>query len=871
MLLSSTRAFLLLFVLLTHLTVTAQFTDISEVLGELPSVPTSYNGNGVSFADINGDGWDDLSFGRGTNDPVFFVNNEGVFEPATFSIPNASGGQIHMLLWADYDNDGDMDLLITLNPGKIELWQNDGNFNFVNVSVEAGLDSPILNYSGAAFCDFDHDGDLDLYVSKFYHPNIGISDDRQGVFFRNNGNGTFSEVTNQIGLTLGQRPVFQPVFLDYDGDGWEDLYLITDRVFVENALFKNNGDGTFTNVTIESGAGIMICSMSGTVGDYDNDGDLDIFITNSPTVGSKLLRNNGNGTFDDATEELGVGIHEIGWGGLWLDYDNDTYQDLFASLTTNVLPSFSGNRFYRNNNGTVFTDVSDDLGINDEIVQSYVCAMADFNHDGYYDFFLNNKLGYTPTLFENNGGNNNYLSVSLQGTISNNQGIGSWIKCYAGGQSYVRFKLCGENLIGQNGDRLIFGLKTNEVVDSLVVEWNRGTRDVFYNLEVNQNIHVIEGLSQYHAMYVVSSGEGNLICEGQEIVLEVGEFETYLWSDGSTLDHLVVTEPGVYSVAVLTPYGIIFNFPETEIVAAEESLISPLVNHQQCAGLSDASIELTIDGAPMLSIQWSEPDVSGLLADNLTPGIYHIAATNVFGCTYSHEIHVFEADPITTLSFTENVSCFDASDGHAMVLAFGGAPPYAYDWLGLDPENLPAGDHLMIVSDNNGCSEALAFTVLSPDAVDVNVSVVHATENSLGSAAIQIYGGSAPYSVLWSNSVNDQFFVSDLTAGWHFVQVIDANGCEWQQEFEIMQLTAVDERGIQTCNFYPNPVNTVLSVQNCMLQNAQISIFNTSGQLIKVFVGQDISQLDLSSLTAGVYLLTLQSNDGLIRHRFVKQ
>lgn len=865
------RAFLMLLLLSSYLTLTAQFTDISEVLGDLPSVPTSYNGNGVSFADFNGDGWDDLSFGRGTNDPIFFINNEGVFEPAPFSIPNVSGGQIHMLLWADYDNDGDMDLLITLNPGKIELWQNDGNFNFVNVSVEAGLDSPILNYSGAAFCDFDHDGDLDLYVSKFYHPTIGVSEDRQGVFFRNNGDGTFTEVTNEIGLTLGQRPVFQPVFLDYDGDGWEDLYLITDRVFVENALFRNNGDGTFTNVTVESGAGIMICSMSGTVGDYDNDGDLDIFITNSPTVGSKLLRNNGNETFNDATEELGVGIHEIGWGGLWLDYDNDSYQDLFASLTTNFIASFSGNRFYRNNNGVDFTNVSADLGINDEIVQSYVAAMADFNHDGYYDFFLNNKLGYTPTLFENNGGDNNYLSVSLQGTLSNNQGIGSWIKCYAGGHSYVRFKLCGENLIGQNGDRLIFGLGDIEAVDSLVVEWNRGTRDVFYNLHPNQNIHVVEGLSQYDAMSVVSSGEGNFICEGQEIVLDVGDFETYLWSDGSTLDHLVVTESGVYSVAVLTPFGVIYNFPETEIVAAEESLITPMVNHQQCAGLSDASIELLIEGAPMLTVQWSEPDVSGLLVGDLTPGVYHVDATNVFGCAYSHEVHIFEAEPITTLSFTEDVSCFDDSDGLAMVMAFGGAPPYSFDWLGLDPENLPAGDHLMIVSDSNGCGEALSFTIQSPEAVEVNVSVVHATEGSLGAAAIQVYGGTPPYDVAWSNSPSDQFFVSDLTAGWYSVLVIDANGCEWLQEFEVMQLTAVNDYDEQNCHFYPNPVSTSLNIQNCSLQNAQIFIYNTSGQLVKIFNGQNTSQFDLSFLTPGVYVLTVQSNEGLIRQRFVKQ
>jgi hypothetical protein len=296
-----------------------------------------------------------------------------------------------MLLWVDYDNDGDLDLLVTKNNGPIELWQNDGSFNFTNVAEAAGFPNENFEYTGAAFCDYDHDGFLDLYVAKFYHPNISIADNKRGVLYRNNGDGTFTDVTELAGVQVGQRPCFQPVFLDYNNDGWEDLYLITDRVFVENALFRNNGDGTFTNVTTESGAGLMICSMTGTIGDYDNDGDLDVFISNSHTIGSKLLRNEGNDTFTEASAVLGVNLHQLGWGGLWLDYDNDTWQDLFMSLTNNGLIPFSGNRFYRNNEGESFTDVSDETGINDVVTESYVSIMADIDHDGYYDFYLNNK------------------------------------------------------------------------------------------------------------------------------------------------------------------------------------------------------------------------------------------------------------------------------------------------------------------------------------------------------------------------------------------------------------------------------------------------------------------------------------------------
>ncbi len=854
-------------ILVCVLRVDAQFADVSDQLGVLPSVMTSYNGNGASFTDFNNDGWDDLSFGRGVYDPVFYVNNQGVFEPAPFSIPNIDGKQIMMLLWADYDGDGDMDLLITKSQGKIELWNNDGNFNFTEVAQEIGLATPDLFMSGAAFCDYDHDGDLDLYVATFYHPTLGVEAVKEPMFFRNNGDGTFTNATQEVGLQLGQRPMFQPLFMDIDGDGWEDLYLITDRVFVENALFKNNGDGTFTNITDASGAGIMICSMTGTVGDYDNDGDLDVFISNSHVVGSKLMRNNGNDTFSEVASELGVNINQLGWGGMWLDYDNDTWQDLFMGLTNNGLVNYQGNRFFRNDEGQGFTNVSAEVGIIDEITETYVAIMADFDHDGYYDFFNNNKQGHTPKLYHNTPGENNYISVSLQGTLSNMKGIGSWIKCYADGQEYVRFKLCGENLVGQNGDRIVFGLGQHDHIDSLEVLWNRGTRDVFYDLQPNQHVHVIEGLSQYQGMQIISE-EGSILCEGMAITLSIGEFDDYVWSNGETGAEVTITNPGVYTVEVLTPLGVYVTSDPIEIVSPEQPNIQIEVEHQTCAEESDGAIYANVDNIEYESFSWGD-GAEDLSLTSLSPGTYTFLLTDVHGCNYSGEVMVLAAEPMNPFLYSEDVTCFGGSDGIASVFMFGGTPPFTFDWGVQDPMQLSAGFHTVTITDGLGCTMQSNVAVEEPTAVEVDIEITPATEMAQGSINLTISGGVPPYVVGCSDGEVSGTQVFGLQAGWHIVAVSDANGCTVEIDVEVEQLTSVHDTDRNRCTIYPNPVRETLRL-GCMLPpGTPYTVHSASGQLVinGLTAGGPINT---SFLAPGYYVLTLQQSSQVMRTSFIR-
>jgi hypothetical protein len=848
----------------------AQFTNVSELLNISTSVPTTYNGNGVSFYDFNDDGWDDITIARGNEDPVFLTNNDGTLETAPFTIPNNGGQQISMILWADYDGDEDVDLIITKWEGPVELWQNDGDFNFTNVAAAAGLNTGNYRHVGAAFADIDHDGDIDLYIAKFYHPAFYTTPQYAGAFYTNNGDGTFSESTVSTGVYVAPRPIFQPIFLDFDGDGWEDLYLITDRVFSENALFKNDGDGTFTNVSEGSGADIMIDSMTGTVGDYDNDSDLDIYITNSPPNGSKFLENNGDETFTEVAAALGVNVTQIGWGSLWIDYDNDSWQDLFVSLTGGT-QTFPGNYFYRNNEGNSFTNMALELGLRDEITETYVCAGGDINNDGYFDILLNNKLGYLPLLYQNDGGDNNYISVSLRGVVSNRDGTGTWIRCHADGNEYVRYTLCGENLIGQNANRYIFGLGETATIDSLVVEWNMGTRDVYYDLDSNQHILAVEGITAYDGLTV--SGSDAFLCEGGTLGLSVGEFEAYLWSTGETTPEITITEPGTYAAEVLIPGGVWIPADTIFVEWAPVFEIVGVTSNETCFGVEDGTIELLLEPGTYASLMW--PDNSNdIIRNDLAPGAYQVELTDNYGCLHTESFVIEAAIPLSTIASLTNVLCYGDSTGQAEIAVFGGVPPYQLDWNGADPTALPAGEHATTVVDSQGCDSIFQFEIGSADSISVELDITNAPTGGTGAVSVFISGGITPYSILWSNGDAESTEISGLIPGSYWVLVTDANGCEKLINFEVEALlrTTHSITG-HPFRIVPNPVLGE-SFQIQIEGNPgliDVEMYDLTGKLIFSFQNHDTDlPFECKGMKPGIYLVKIHLNGRIHALRMAK-
>lgn len=830
----------------------AQFTEISNTLPEYTVLQTNSYGSGVSFYDFNGDGWDDLSIGNSTNAPQFFVNNQGTLEPASFSIPNTNNLAIMALLWADVNNDGHPDIFITKEYGAPELWINEGNFNFTNNTDESGIYGETQRYMGASFCDYDHDGFLDLYICIYSHPTTNLSL-QTSQLFKNNGDGSFTDVTVDSGVFLPPRPTFQSVFTDVNGDGWEDLYLIIDRVEFRNELFINNGDGTFTCVTESSGADVFVCSMTGTVGDYDNDGDLDTYVTSNVTTGNVLLQNEGNNTFVDVAEEFGVVVDSYCWGSLWIDYDNDSWQDLFVGATQEVGPAIS--YFYKNQSGNSFSDYSFESNVNSSPNKSYVCAKGDLNQDGFYDFATINRAPLTSKLFLNNGGTNNYLSVTLKGTYSNPEGIGSWIHCYANGNHYVRFTHCGENLFAQDSGKNIFGLGSGTVVDSLVINWNRGLKETYYDLPVNQHLILFEGASVSQPFEIIANT--TQLCLNDSIELHAVSGENYIWNTGETNQSIIVDTPGTYEVTVFHGFGFSANSIPIEITDAPIAEISTTIQNVSCHGNNDGSVLVDIENGSIAAINWNNGSNFHYLLD-LGAGLYHYSLVDSFNCSYEGDVLILEPDSITANTTITNVSCFEDNDGSIVIQPSGGTPPIDIFWLGFNPMGLYAGNYSFMLVDYNLCKTIQNFNILQPDSISIEILTENQIEGgALGSATAIVNGGTPPYSIEWSNGVTG-LVNPNLSAGTYEAEVTDEMGCISVVSFVIDLLTNTHEQYAESSYIYPNPAQEIINVKTT--NSASVRIFDNIGKLrLETNINSMANAIDISLLSDGVYILEIKS------------
>lgn len=839
----------------------AQFTIEHGLMDSVHIHTGTEYGSGVSFYDFDNDGWDDLTFGSGTGPIHFYKNNMGTLTAIDLGIENSPEGYVTALLWADYDNDGDEDLLLIKKGAPPQLWQNDGNFNFTNVAPLIGIEQGYHDYYGAAFCDYDHDGCLDLYISKFNSGSV-LGIEQNSKLYRSNCNGTFEDVTQSSGVAIPPRPVFQPVFADLNEDGWEDLYLIIDKVDFQNEYFINNQDGTFTNVSSESGAGVNASAMTGTIGDYDNDGDLDIFVSNDPVPHNILLQNTGDGLFTDVASEMGLVEPPIypGWGGLWIDYNNNSWQDLFNGTVTSQFSPPSGNRFYINQEGTGFINGSDIVGIQEEMTETFVCAKGDINNDGYPDFFTNNPIPLPSVFYLNEGGENNYLAVQLQGTYSNKNGIGSWIHCYANGQHYVRFTSCGENFKGQDSGREIFGLGEQSKVDSLLVEWNRGTRDVLYDVAINQTVVVVEGSTQSQP-FALAPNDTLYLCENDTILLNANQHLTYLWNTGSEEQEIWVTEPGLYWVEVTNIYGFEVTSTPLTILQAEEPEINWLADDVSCFGLNDGSIWLDISTSPLQSIEWHTGQTLPFI-DQLSPGEYIFSAIDAYGCHYTDSIAITEPDTLSGEVFSTDVLCHGTNSGTADLTISGGTPPYNIEWSNNQIGSLEAGEYTVTLTDWNTCIWEDVFIIEQPDSLNVDLTFSHYNgSDDPGSAALEITGGTPPYFISWSTGVLDTLNLIDLQPGSYSVSITDSNDCEVFESFVIDQLSSTHNVTV-LARFYPNPAQALLHVELESTAPAQIILFDYVGRKVSEFhVTGQYSTIDLTDITAGVYELCIFQHD----------
>ncbi len=382
--------------------------------------------------------------------------------------------------WGDYDNDGYPDLFLT-NHGKDQLWHNRRDGTFENVSIQAGIEGSEDGYSSSAlWWDYDNDGDLDLYVSSWYGPN---------TLYRNDGTGSFTDISQKSGLKdVGKTWTSIP--LDVNKDGKQDLYIVND--FGPNFLYLNDSDDHFIEVTAEyqlndlgNGMGVDIC-------DYGDDGDFDIYLTNIWQVHTNPFFVNDGSKFRNMASKVNLGDARWGWSARFFDMDHDMDEDLYVVNQR----FFEGgdleyNRLYVAENDE-FNEMSHIYGLN-LYTDARGMEVFDYNRDGDLDILVGN-WGESPVLLNNLiDKKGNWLQIALEGTASNRNAFGTVLRIKTGTEQYQHRLNHGANFLGQSIKPIHFGLGENEKVQELTIFWSSGRVEKMYDVSANQFLRLTEG------------------------------------------------------------------------------------------------------------------------------------------------------------------------------------------------------------------------------------------------------------------------------------------------------------------------------------------------------------------------------------------
>ena len=381
------------------------------------------------------------------------------------------------------------------------MYENKGDLTFEQITEDSGLPIDTFKSFGAVFGDFNRDGFLDLYYTE--RPFAGSGTVNRNRLFKNLGQNNFEEVTYEANVADEDRLPFCAAFFDYNDDKWPDIYIANDRK-KRNTLLQNN-QGVFTDVTDQCNAGVEIDAMNVGIGDIDNDGLNDIYVTNTPS-GSALLKCGVNQDiqqieFSEEAESRGVGFFGIGWGANFLDMDNDGWQDLYVSgmqIGSNVISSEA----YLNDGTGYFDPVQN--GFVGDTVTSFVNAIGDFDEDGYPDILVNNSQYFPSQLWTAQAGDNNWIKLNLRGIKSNRDGIGAKIELYGNDMYQMKYTHCGIAFMGQNSNTQLFGLAQNESIDSIKITWPTGHIDLITDPGINSIHDIVEGQTTNGEIFVDS-------------------------------------------------------------------------------------------------------------------------------------------------------------------------------------------------------------------------------------------------------------------------------------------------------------------------------------------------------------------------------
>jgi hypothetical protein len=530
----------------------AYFTDVAKKAGltapivfggkDTKKYIIETTGTGAAIFDYDNDGWPDIFLvngttlegfpaGQGPTNHLYRNNHDGTFSDVTAKAGLNATGWGQGVCAGDYDNDGWEDLYVTYY-GKNRLFHNQSGL-FSEVAEKAGVAGSGRAWgTGCAWVDYDRDGRLDLMIANYVDFDLATAPapgerpscmwkgvpvmcgprglaGAKNILYHSRGDGTFEDITAKahIDQTDGHY-AFSVSTFDYNDDGWPDIYVACDST--PSILYRNNRDGTFTDVAVIAGAafnedGREQAGMGATIADYNGDGRPDIFKTNFSDDTSTLYRNNGDGTFDDVTSAAGLGLYTkyLGWGTMFLDFDNDGWPDLLL-VNGHVYPEVDKNNLgsnyeeprvlYHNLGKGTFADISATAGPGiTTSASSRGLAVGDLWNDGRISAVISNMNG-APSLLENQvRSTNHWIAIRAVGVKSNRDGIGAQVSVKAGTRTLVDEVRSGSSYSSSNDMRVHFGLGSANKVDSVQIRWPSGLVERFDNLPVDSIQTLKEG------------------------------------------------------------------------------------------------------------------------------------------------------------------------------------------------------------------------------------------------------------------------------------------------------------------------------------------------------------------------------------------
>ncbi|MCB0654027.1 MAG: VCBS repeat-containing protein, partial [Saprospiraceae bacterium] len=800
----------------TAVTGIALIHDGTGIPGDIQSI-----GSGAVWFDYNNDGYLDLYVTmRLEGNKLYRNNGDGTFTDVASMLGVADAGHDGSgAAAADFNNDGWQDLFLA-NGNQDVLFKNNNGTSFTNITASAGISTTDQSRgASASWADYDQDGFLDLYVANHNMVPGYSNGSTQDRLYHNNGNETFtdvSEVLSASGIITGFG--FIGGWTDFDRDGDPDLFLVNDCLstnLISMKIFRNDGDThptlswKFTEVSISVGVDDCANGMGISVGDYNKDGWMDVFYSD---IGPANLFQNINGTFSNVTNTAGVGDQvwpDFSWGNCFFDYDLDGWPDLFLVLGSHHYPASEEPKpnmlFHNKGNGINFTDVSAAMNMNDE-GRARTAVYGDYDNDGDPDMFIVN-YGEPVLLMRNNNSNgNHFLKVHLIGTVSNSDGIGSYLKLTTSdGMSQYFETRSGSSLGGGDAIDAYFGLGSNTQVTSLEITWPSGIIQVIENISADQYITAVESDDPCVNVSISAPEAVNAeACQGEAFPALMAIAEPGLevnWYNSPTDGSLLAQSSTTY-----TPTGAGTFYAETQdpstgcksatrtavtLIIHENPTVNGGLNEFACQGTPVTFTAVAAGGDGNYSFAWPNglSNTAQLTVAPPTHTSYTVTVTDGNGCTGTDVVTAVVYELPTVMASADGTIC----SGVCTTLgasASGGTSPYSYSWSGGSAQVCPTTTtvYTVTVTDNHGCEDTdeqminVLPTPVANAGMDGNVCA-----GDCYTFAPSASGGEMPYTFQWSGVQQTEVCPAETTT--YTLTVTGNNGCSATDD---LTLTVVD-------------------------------------------------------------------------------